>query len=191
MRALATLGAAPRTRASAARLDRVPRRLARRVHGGARHPDHQRSLADIQGTLGASLDEGSWISTGYLIAEIIVIPLTGWLGSVFGLRRYLIANASLFLVFSVLCGTATSLNEMILFRIGQGFTGGVLIPTAFTIMLIRIPAAQRADRGRDVRPDRHLRAGDRPDHRRLADRHLFLALDLLHQPVPRRGADRR
>ena len=68
------------------------------------------SLADIQGSLGASLEEGSWISTGYLIAEIIVIPLTGWLGGVFGLRRYMIANAALFLVFSVLCGLATSLS---------------------------------------------------------------------------------
>ena len=102
------------------------------------------SLADIQGTLGASLDEGSWISTGYLIAEIIVIPMTGWLSGVFGLRRYLAVNAVLFLGFSVLCGLATSLGEMILFRIGQGFTGGVLIPTAFTIMLLRIPASQRA-----------------------------------------------
>ncbi|MBV9747336.1 MAG: DHA2 family efflux MFS transporter permease subunit [Acetobacteraceae bacterium] len=101
------------------------------------------SLADIQGSLGASLDEGSWISTGYLIAEIIVIPLTGWLGSVFGLKRYMLANAALFLGFSVLCGTATSLGQMILFRVGQGFTGGVLIPTAFTIMLLRIPLAQR------------------------------------------------
>jgi len=101
------------------------------------------SLADIQGTLGASLDEGSWISTGYLIAEIIVIPLTGWLGLVFGLKRYLLVNAAIFLVFSVLCGTATSLPEMILFRVGQGFAGGVLIPTAFTIILLRIPLAQR------------------------------------------------
>ena len=48
------------------------------------------SLADIQGALGASLDEGSWISTGYLIAEIIVIPLTGWLALVFGMRRLLL-----------------------------------------------------------------------------------------------------
>ena len=101
------------------------------------------SLADIQGSLGASLDEGSWISTGYLIAEIIVIPLTGWLGGVFGLKRYMLANAVLFLGFSMLCGTATSLGDMILFRVGQGFTGGVLIPTAFTIMLLRIPPGKR------------------------------------------------
>ena len=102
------------------------------------------SLADIQGTLGASLDEGSWISTGYLIAEIVVIPMTGWLSGVFGLRRYLLFNATLFLGFSVLCGLAGDLSQMILFRVGQGFTGGVLIPTAFTIMLLRIPASQRA-----------------------------------------------
>ena len=102
------------------------------------------SLQDIQGSLGASLDEGSWISTGYLIAEIIVIPLTGWLALVFGLKRYLMANAVIFIGFSLLCGLATSLPEMILFRVGQGFTGGVLIPTAFTIMLIRIPVAKRA-----------------------------------------------
>src|SRR5271165_2372090 len=101
------------------------------------------SLADIQGALGASLDEGSWISTGYLIAEIIVIPLTGWLSQVFGLRRYILVNAVLFLGFSMLCGTATTLNQMILYRIGQGFTGGVLIPLAFTIILIKLPPAKR------------------------------------------------
>jgi DHA2 family multidrug resistance protein len=102
------------------------------------------SLADIQGALGASLDEGSWISTGYLIAEIIVIPMTAWLSQVFGLRRYLLVNCALFLGFSMLCGAATDLNQMILFRIGQGFTGGVLIPLAFTIILLKLPPAKRA-----------------------------------------------
>ncbi len=102
------------------------------------------SLADIQGALGASLDEGSWISTGYLIAEIIVIPLTGFLALVFGMRRLLLANCTLFLGFSMLCGTATSLEQMILYRVGQGFTGGVLIPLAFTIMLIKLPMSKRA-----------------------------------------------
>src|SRR5581483_3704080 len=87
------------------------------------------SLQYIQGGLAASLDEGTWISTGYLVAEIVVIPLTGYLGGVFGLRRYLIVNAILFVCFSMLCGTATNLTEMILYRVGQGFTGGVMIPT--------------------------------------------------------------
>ncbi|MBN9559182.1 MAG: multidrug efflux MFS transporter [Alphaproteobacteria bacterium] len=102
------------------------------------------SLANIQGTLGASLEEGSWISTGYLIAEIIVIPLTGWLAMVFGLRRYLLVNSALFLGFSMLCGTATSLEQMVFYRIGQGFTGGVLIPLAFTILLVKLPLSKRA-----------------------------------------------
>ena len=53
------------------------------------------SLNDIEGAIGASSDEGSWISTAYLMAEIIVIPLTGWLGAVFGLRRYLAINTAL------------------------------------------------------------------------------------------------
>jgi DHA2 family multidrug resistance protein len=102
------------------------------------------SLPDIEGALGASVDEGSWISTAYLIAEIITIPLTGWLAGVFGLRRYLVVNASLFLGFSVLCGLSGSLDQMVLFRAGQGFTGGVLIPLAFTIILQKLPPAKRA-----------------------------------------------
>jgi DHA2 family multidrug resistance protein len=102
------------------------------------------SLKYIQGGLAASLDEGTWISTGYLVAEIVVIPLTGYLGGVFGLRRYLIVNAILFVGFSMLCGTATNLTEMILYRVGQGFTGGVMIPSALTITSVKLPPEKRA-----------------------------------------------
>ena len=101
------------------------------------------SLSDIQGALGASPEEGSWISTAYLMAEIIVIPLTGWLGSIFGLRRYLAVNTALFIGFSIACALSTSLTEMIFFRAGQGFTGGVLIPTAITIVRTRLPKSQQ------------------------------------------------
>jgi DHA2 family multidrug resistance protein len=101
------------------------------------------SLAGIQGALGASAEEGSWISTAYLMAEIIVIPMTGWLGSLFGLRRYLAANTLLFIGFSVACALSNALNEMILCRAGQGFTGGVLIPTAVTIVRGRLPRSQQ------------------------------------------------
>ncbi len=62
------------------------------------------SLKQIQGSLAASLDEGSWISTGYLIAEMVVIPMTVWLASVFSFRRYLAGSTLLFIVFSILCG---------------------------------------------------------------------------------------
>src|SRR5699024_12227596 len=58
------------------------------------------SLADIQGGIGAGIDDGGWISTSYLIAEIVVIPLSGWLAQVFSVRTYLLTNAFLFLVFS-------------------------------------------------------------------------------------------
>ena len=101
------------------------------------------SLANIEGAVGASPSEGSWISTSYLIAEIVTIPLTGWLGQVIGLKRYLIGNSVLFLVFSVCCARSDSLTALILSRCGQGFCGGVLIPTAVTILRTRLPRSQQ------------------------------------------------
>jgi DHA2 family multidrug resistance protein len=101
------------------------------------------SLANIEGAIGASAEQGSWISTAYLMAEIIVIPLTGWLGSIFGLRRYLSVNTGLFVGFSIACALSTSLTQLIIFRAGQGFTGGVLIPTAITIVRTRLPKSQQ------------------------------------------------
>jgi MFS transporter, DHA2 family, multidrug resistance protein len=101
------------------------------------------SLANIEGAIGASAEQGSWISTAYLMAEIVVIPMTGWLGSIFGLRRYLSVNTSLFVAFSIACALSTSLGQLIVFRAGQGFTGGVLIPTAITIVRTRLPKSQQ------------------------------------------------
>src|SRR5471030_2020625 len=88
------------------------------------------SLRDISGAIGATLDESSWVSIAYLVPEIIVIPLTGWIASILGLRRYLMITSALFLVFSALCGQAWSLGSMVVFRAGQGFFGGALIPLA-------------------------------------------------------------
>jgi DHA2 family multidrug resistance protein len=101
------------------------------------------SLADIQGALGASLDEGSWISTSYLIAEIIVIPLTGWLSDVFGIKRYILGNVVFFVGFMIAGGFAWNLEIMIAFRALAGFFGGALIPVAFTIILTRLPPAKQ------------------------------------------------
>ncbi len=97
------------------------------------------SLRDITGGIGATPAEGSWISTAYLMAEIITIPLTAWLSRVFSIRRYLLINVILFLGFSGLCGIASSLGMMIFFRAGQGFTGGVLIPMSLTVILSTMP----------------------------------------------------
>lgn len=102
------------------------------------------SLQQIQASLGATLDEGSWISTAYLVAEIVVIPLSGWLSRVFSLKRYLLVNTALFIIFSALCGTAQNLPTMIFFRACQGFTGGILIPTAFTVILTTLPPAKQS-----------------------------------------------
>jgi DHA2 family multidrug resistance protein len=102
------------------------------------------SLRDIQGSLSASVDEISWVSTAYLVAEIVVIPMTGWLAQVFSLRYYLLVNSALFVIFSVCCGLTRDLHVMILFRALQGFTGGVLIPLAFQIILRLLPASKQA-----------------------------------------------
>ncbi len=102
------------------------------------------SLADIQGGIGAGIDDGGWISTSYLIAEIVVIPLSGWLAQVFSIRIYLLTNAFLFLVFSAACALAQNLPQMIALRAVQGFSGGVLIPLAFTLIITLLPKAKQA-----------------------------------------------
>jgi MFS transporter, DHA2 family, multidrug resistance protein len=102
------------------------------------------SLADIQGAIGAGIDDGGWISTSYLIAEIIVIPLSGWLAQVFSIRIYLLTNAILFLVFSAACALAQDLPQMIVLRALQGFAGGVLIPMAFTLIITLLPKAKQS-----------------------------------------------
>jgi DHA2 family multidrug resistance protein len=101
------------------------------------------SLADIQGAIGAGIDDGGWISTSYLIAEIVVIPLSGWLAQVFSVRTYLLTNAVLFLVLSAACALAQDLPQMIVLRAVQGFTGGVLIPMAFTLIITLLPKAKQ------------------------------------------------
>ena len=102
------------------------------------------SLRDILGTLSATQEEGSWISTAYLCAEIVVIPLTALFTRAFGVRNYMIGTTALFLVFSTLCGAAWSLDSMIVFRMLQGFTGGALIPMALTLVMTLLPPSKRA-----------------------------------------------
>jgi DHA2 family multidrug resistance protein len=100
------------------------------------------ALPQIQGEIGASGTEGTWISTGYLVSEVVVIPLTAWLTRVLGLRTLLLGCAVLFTLFSIVCGSCHTLALMIVGRVGQGFTGGALIPTAQTIIRTRLPTRQ-------------------------------------------------
>ncbi|HEX7816223.1 MDR family MFS transporter [Dyella sp.] len=100
------------------------------------------ALPQIQGEIGATGTEGTWISTGYLMSEIVIIPLAAWLTRVFGLRNFLLGCAVLFIMFSMMCGLSSTLMMMIIGRIGQGLTGGAMIPTAQTIIRTRLPLSQ-------------------------------------------------
>ena len=102
------------------------------------------SLKDIQGALSATIEEGSWISTSYLVAEIIVIPLAAWLAMVLSPRRFAVSISIMFVFASLLCSMAWSLESMIVFRVLQGLAGGALIPFAFSLVLTKLPL--------DVRP---------------------------------------
>ena len=102
------------------------------------------SLPVIQGEIGATPSEGTWVGTAYLVAEITVIPLTAWLERMLGLRWLLVGGAVLFTAFSILCGLSSTLAMMIAGRLGQGLTGAVMIPTAFTLAATRLPPAQQA-----------------------------------------------
>src|SRR5579864_7661830 len=85
------------------------------------------SLADIGGGLSAGADETAWVQTSYLIAEIVVIPLSGWLSRVLSTRWLFCASAVGFTITSLLCGWAWNIESMIVFRALQGFLGGSLI----------------------------------------------------------------
>jgi DHA2 family multidrug resistance protein len=101
------------------------------------------SLQNIEGGIGTGADNGSWISTSYLIGEIVVIPLTDYLSRVFSFRIYMLASATLFAAFSVACAFTHDLPSMIAMRGLQGFAGGVLIPMAFTLVLTKLPKPQQ------------------------------------------------
>ena len=101
------------------------------------------ALPTIQGEIGASGTEGTWVATSYLVAEIVIIPMAAWLERLLGLRTFLLVAAGLFTAFSMLCGTSTTLTMMIIGRVGQGFTGGAMIPTAQTIIAQRLPRSQQ------------------------------------------------
>jgi len=90
------------------------------------------SLQNIGGGLSAAQDEISWVQTAYLIAEIIVIPLSGWLTRVFSTRWLFTASAAGFTATSMLCGFAWDIHSMILFRALQGALGASMIPIVFT-----------------------------------------------------------
>jgi MFS transporter, DHA2 family, multidrug resistance protein len=101
------------------------------------------SLPHIAGTVAASYDEATWTLTSYLVANGIVLPISGWLGRLFGRKRYFLTCIAMFTVCSFLCGIATSLSQMIVFRLLQGFFGGGLQPNQQSIILDTFEPSQR------------------------------------------------
>src|ERR1700689_1993885 len=100
------------------------------------------ALTDIRASFATPLDQIGWVSTGYMMANIVIIPMTGWLQRRFGVRRYFSASIVLFTVASALCGIAWSLPALVAFRMLQGLGGGAIIPTAQTILFARYPRAE-------------------------------------------------
>jgi DHA2 family multidrug resistance protein len=105
------------------------------------------ALSDIRASFGTPLDQIGWVSTGYMMANIVIIPMTGWLQRRFGYRRYFSASILLFTAASALCGVAWSLPSLVLFRVLQGLGGGAIIPTAQSILFSRYPKSQHGMAG--------------------------------------------
>src|SRR5947207_6944590 len=102
------------------------------------------SLTEIQAGLSASSDEISWVQTAYLIAEVVMIPLSGFLSRALGTRILFAISAGGFTAASLMCGFSSSMNEMIFWRAVQGFIGGGMIPTVFATAYIVFPRSKYA-----------------------------------------------
>jgi DHA2 family multidrug resistance protein len=97
------------------------------------------ALPDMMGNLGASLDEIAWVTTGYILANVTIIPMTGWLGGVFGRKRYFVGSVVLFTAASFMCGAARSLATLIVWRVIQGIGGGALMTVSQAVLLEAFP----------------------------------------------------
>src|SRR5215468_2979353 len=97
------------------------------------------ALSDIRASFGTPIDQIGWVSTGYMMANIVIIPMIGWFQRRFGYKRYFAASVTLFTLASALCGLAWNLPSLVVFRAIQGLGGGAIIPTAQSILFARYP----------------------------------------------------
>ncbi|MFL5562967.1 MAG: MFS transporter [Gemmatimonadaceae bacterium] len=100
------------------------------------------AIPHMMGNLGATLDEIAWVSTGYIIANVIVIPMSAWLSALFGRKRYLTGSIMLFVISSFFCGAAGSLGALIFWRVVQGIGGGALLSTAQSTLYESFPPVE-------------------------------------------------
>ena len=101
------------------------------------------ALPHMQGSFSASVDEIAWVLTSYLVANGIMIPMTGWISARFGRKRYFLFSVLVFVIASSLCGAARSLNEMVVFRLIQGAAGAAMIPSSQAIMMESFPPSEQ------------------------------------------------
>ncbi|HTT76064.1 MAG TPA: DHA2 family efflux MFS transporter permease subunit [Candidatus Binataceae bacterium] len=101
------------------------------------------SLPHMQGSFSASVDEIAWVLTSYLVANGIMIPLTGWISSRFGRKRYFLTSVMVFVAASGLCGAAQSLDQMVIFRLIQGAAGAAMIPSSQAILMETFPPEEQ------------------------------------------------
>src|SRR5436305_2800436 len=101
------------------------------------------SLPHIAGSMSASIDEATWVLTSYLVANAIILPITGWLAIRFGRKRLLMASVTGFTASSFLCGLAPNLASLVVFRLIQGATGGAMQPLSQAVLLEAFPPHER------------------------------------------------
>jgi DHA2 family multidrug resistance protein len=101
------------------------------------------ALPHMQGSFSASVDEITWVVTSYLVANGIMIPLTGWISARFGRKRYFLFSVTTFVMASACCGAARSLDQMVLFRLLQGFAGAAMVPSSQAIMMETFPPEEQ------------------------------------------------
>src|SRR5271155_1683278 len=102
------------------------------------------ALLHIRGSLSAGVDEAAWVVTSYIVANAIVIPLTGWFGAYFGRKRYFLFSILLFVLSSLCAGAAPNLQTLIVCRILQGFGGGAMMPLSQAILMETFPPEEQA-----------------------------------------------
>ena len=141
------------------------------------------ALPHMQGSMGATQDQISWVLTSYIVASAICMPLTGFLAARWGRKRVFMASVVGFTITSMLCGAAQSLEQIVLFRLLQGVFGACLVPLSQSILLDAYPRERHGaamalwGMGGDGGPHLGALTG------RLAHRVLQLALGVLHQPA--------
>jgi hypothetical protein len=139
------------------------------------------SLSQIQGGLSASADEIAWVQTAYLIADVVMVPLSGMMTRLLSTRIVFVVAALGFTGASALCATATSLGQMIFYRAMHGFFGGAITPTRVAGRLHQVPRPAAGDRHCDHLSDSEPLIYLGPDPRRVFDRYFFLALAIFGQ----------